>query len=124
MAKNMKQKLREQKKKNHEEFRKEMVQDLNRQLEEWQKKTDKLISKNNRALSDALNEMANFKFHVISLSDNLSSIEYKTLYEMKRFKRGRSWKFFAACYLASLIGGLTAVVLCGLYWPTIRSILG
>jgi len=120
----MKQRLREQKKKDHEEFRQQMVQDVKRQLDDWQKKTDKLMSKNYRALSDALDEMSNFRFHVISLSDNLSSIEYKTLLEIKRFKRGRSWKFFAACYLAALIGGLTAVVLCGLYWPTIRSILG
>ena len=124
MAKNIKQRLREQKKKNHEEFRQQMVQDVSDLLQEWAQRQETRRNKQSQVLYNVLKKINKSNEEVDKVARNLSSINHKTLLEIKRYKRGRSWKFYGACYLASLIGGLTAVVLCGLYWPTIRSILG
>ena len=119
----MKQRLREQKEKNHEEFRKQMVRDVMEQLDKWKTRTNLIMSKNHKVIENAVEEMRTYERSVGEVGSKLSSIEYKTLTEIKRFKRGRSWKFYGACYLASLLGSLTAIVLCGMYWPTIQWLL-
>ncbi|SMO38833.1 hypothetical protein [Fodinibius sediminis] len=120
----MKQRLREQKKQNHEEFRQQMVQDVMEQLDEWKTTTNLIMSKNHRVIKDAINQMKIYNGKVDRVGSKLSSIEYKTLQEVKRFKRGRSWKFFGACLLASFIGGFTAVLVCASYWNYILRFVG
>ncbi|MCW9705222.1 hypothetical protein [Fodinibius salsisoli] len=123
MAQNMKQRLRDQKKQDHEEFRQQMVQDVMEQLTEWREATNCIMAKNHRVIKDAVNQMKIYERRVNEVGKNLSSIEYKTLTEIKRFKRGRSWKFFAACLLSAIIGGFTTVVIWAKYWGTLRYLL-
>lgn len=120
----MKERLREQKKQNHEAYRQQMVQDVMEQLDEWQTTTNLIMSKNHRVIKDAINQMKIYNGKVDRVGSKLSSIEYKTLTEIKRFKRGRSWKFYGTCLLSGMIGGLTAVLICARYWATIRSLVG
>lgn len=124
MSKNMKQRLRDQQETNHEELRQQMVRDLTEQLDEWREATNCIMAKNHGVIKDAVKQMQTYKRRVREVGSNLSSIEYKTLTEIKRFKRGRSWKFYGACFLASLLGGITAVLICARYWATIRSFIG
>lgn len=120
----MKQRLREQKEKNHEEFRQQMVQDVMEQLNEWREATNCIMAKNHGVIKDAIRQMKTYEQRVKKVGKNLGSIEYKTLKEIKRYKRGRGWKFYGACLLSGIIGGLTAVLLCARYWTTIRSFIG
>src|SRR5699024_5070538 len=122
--KNMKQRLREQKKQNHEAFRQQMVRDVAEQLEQWKTTTNSIMAKNHGVIEDAVRQMKTYERKVDEVGKNLGSIERKTLQEITRFKRGRSLKFYGACFLASLAGSLTAIIICGNYWPTIRRILG
>lgn len=120
----MKQQLREQQKKNHEKFRQQLVQDVAKQLQIWEKRTKSMFSKQARLLSISQDKIEDATQEVEQVTNQLQTIRRKTLREVESFKTGRSWKFFAACFGASLVGALVAVIICGLYWPTIRSILG
>lgn len=124
MGKSMKQRLREQKKKNHETFRQQMVRDVAEQLEEWSNRRDRVIREQSRQLRKTLEEIEQATQEAKKVATELDRIRSSTLAEMKRFKRGRSWKFYGACFGSSLAGSLTAIIICGNYWPTIQSILG
>lgn len=120
----MKQRLREQKKQNHEAFRQQMVRDVAEQLEEWSTQRDRVIRDQSRQLQQTLEEIDRATEEAKKVAKELSQIRSRTMAEIKRFNHGRSWKFYRACFGASLAGSLTAIIICGTYWPTIRSILG
>ncbi|NGP87569.1 hypothetical protein G3569_04320 [Aliifodinibius halophilus] len=120
----MKQRLREQKKKNHEEFRQQMVRDVSKLLQEWAKRQNSLRKEQSVELSSVLKKIHQSNEEVDEVAQNLRSIKRKTLLEINRYKRGRSWKFYGACLVASLIGGFTAVLICATYWNYIRYYLG
>ncbi|HLR32249.1 MAG TPA: hypothetical protein VK074_07155 [Fodinibius sp.] len=124
MADSMKQRLREQKKKNHEAFRQQLVRDVAEQLEEWSAQRDRVIQEQSRQLKRTLEEIEQATQEAKRVATELDQIRYNTMSEIKRFKRGRSWKFYGACFGASLAGSLTAIIICGNYWPTIQHILG
>lgn len=120
----MKQRLREQKKKNHEEFRQQMVRDVANQLEQWEKNMEARLRKQAQMFTNACKYIEKATGEVQEVSKDLDRIRRNTLSEVKSMKKGRSLKFYGVCFGAALAGALVAVIICGLYWPTIRSILG
>lgn len=101
-----------------------MVRDVAEQLEEWSAQRDRVIREQSRQLQKTLQEIEQATRAGKEVATEFDQIRYNTMSEIKRFKRGRSWKFYGACLGASLAGSLTAIIICGNYWPTIQSILG
>lgn len=120
----MKQQLREQEKKNHEEFRQQLIDDVAGLIRQWQEHLDQRMDANVKNHQKAAENVRQARQKVDRVSRELETIRTNTIKEVKAMKRGRSWKFYGACIGASLLGALVAVILCGMYWPTIQSILG
>ncbi len=124
MGKNMKQRLRDQKKEKEVQNRDQIIQDVREELNTWSSKTEQLLKDQRRSLHK-MKEAVDVSARLIKTTNqNTVAIRFGVKRKIKRYKKFLSWKFYAACYLAGLLGGLTAVTLCGLYWPTIRRILG
>ncbi|NGP90178.1 hypothetical protein [Fodinibius halophilus] len=124
MAKNMKQRLRDQEKEKQQKHRNETVQEVVDKLDKWNSKMEQLLKEQSRYVHTSKDAIKESNQLCRLIRRDVTSFSVNSRKKVESYRKFLSWKFYAACYFASLLGGLTAVTLCGLYWPTIRRILG
>lgn len=124
MGKSVKEKLEEKQKREHRKYRDELLEDFNCLFENWKRHAEKSRRQWAREQKAAASKMEEIRKETKNIADNLKTIQRDTAREIQKLKRGRSLKFYGACFGASLLGSLIAVIICGLYWPTIRSLFG
>lgn len=124
MSKSIKQKLRDAEKQNHEKFRQRLHMEVSSLLRKWDKRMSNELDKNLTEVKDNTRVIKEVKNNIRTTNRKLDNIHQRTLGEVKRFKRGFRWTFYAGCFLFGLLGSFTGIALCGAYWPTIMWLLG
>ena len=122
MNKNIKQQLKENQEKNHEEFRQQLVQDVYQVFKKWNSHLEGQMEKREKALKDLDQELSQTRDEIKQAHKTLRTIKGETIKEVQALKRGRTWKFYLNCFLFGLIGSLTGTTLWAIYWETIVSI--
>lgn len=105
----MKERLRDQKKKNHEEFRQELVQDVGTKMEKWENSILTKLRDQTQLMLDSGKYIKSVEGRVSEVSKDLEAIRKKTIAEVQAMKEGRGWRFIATCFISALLGGFTAL---------------
>lgn len=123
MGKDLKEQFQEKQQKSREQFRRSIFEKIDQYMDEWKTHAESLNRKRISEYANNVRKMEKIYSETREIEGDLSQIRIKTIQEIKTLKRWESWKFYGCCYLASLGGSLTAVIIVGRYWPAIRSFL-
>lgn len=124
MSKSIKEKLREQQQQNHEQFRRQLVEDVADLLQDGVDHMQELMDRKTRENKNAIQQMDGTRQQIKEVSAELKTIRTQAAREIKQLKQRRTWKTYLYCFLCGLLGSFVGIALCGAYWPTIMWLLG
>jgi len=105
----IKSKLREQTKKNHEEFRRELVEDVAAILKKWNKHSNELHEQQKSQINNLNFEVNQLLEQVKITKASTNQINSDTMGELKKLKTSHSWGYLILTVLVAIISTLTTL---------------
>jgi len=106
----IKSKLREQTKKNHQEFRQQLVDDVAAVLEKWKDHSNNLHTIQKRQFSDLNHDIEKLMEEVKISKAATSQIRDNTVRELRNLKRSHSWGYVIITVFVAIISTITTLL--------------